>query len=46
LNEVIFKGAEGVSITASKEEIEGFDSFMETFKATLPIEQAAVDTLK
>ena len=45
LNEVIFKGAEGVSITASQEEIDGFDRFMETFKATLPIEKAAVETL-
>ena len=45
LNDVIFKGAEGVSITASQDEIDGFDRFMETFKATLPIEKAAVETL-
>ena len=30
---------------ATPEEIEGFTRFMETFKATIPIEKAAVDTL-
>ena len=45
LNEVIFAGEEGVEITASQEEIDGFDSFMKTFNATLPIEKAAVETL-
>ena len=45
LNEVIFAGEEGVSVTASAEEIEGFDNFMKLFNATLPIEKAAVETL-
>ena len=45
LNETIFAGEEGTTVTASAEEIEGFNKFMETFKATLPLEQAAVEAL-
>ncbi len=45
LNEVIFAGEKGVTVTAEEEEIRGFDRFMETFKATIPVEKAAVDTL-
>ena len=45
LNETIFAGEEGTTVTASKEEIDGFNQFMQTFKATLPIEKAAVETL-
>ena len=45
LNETIFVGEEGTTVTASAEEIEGFNKFMETFKATLPLEQAAVEAL-
>ena len=45
LNDVIFAGEEGIEVTASAEEIEGFDNFMKTFNATLPIEKAAVETL-
>ena len=46
LNNKIFAGQEGTTVTATAEEVQGFESFMETFKATLPIEQAAVDSLK
>ena len=46
LNDIIFEGQEGETITASPEEIEGFDRFMGIFKATLPIMKAAVDTLR
>jgi hypothetical protein len=46
LSDTIFDGQEGLTITASQEEIDGFDRFMEVFKATLPIEQTAVDTMK
>ena len=45
LNGTIFAGEEGTTVTASGEEIEGFTRFMETFKATLPVEKAAVETL-
>ncbi len=46
LNVTIFDGQEGMTVTATQEEIDGFDRFMEVFKATLPIEQTAVDTMK
>ena len=46
LNNKIFAGQEGTTVTATAEEVEGFEKFMETFKATIPVEQAAVDTLK
>ena len=45
LNNSIFAGESGSTVTATSEEIQGFDSFMESFKAALPIEKAAVDTL-
>ncbi|SEF83697.1 Sugar (pentulose or hexulose) kinase [Eubacterium ruminantium] len=45
LNNKIFAGEKGTTVTASPEEAAGFDSFMESFKAALPIERAAVDTL-
>jgi len=45
LNKEIFAGEQGTTVTASEEEIEGFTKFMETFKNTLPIEKAAVDSL-
>ena len=45
LNDVIFAGEKGTTVTATEEEITGFTRFMETFTATIPIEKAAVDTL-
>ena len=45
LNNNIFAGESGSTITATAEEIKGFDEFMESFKAALPIERAAVETL-
>ena len=45
LNEELFAGQEGTTVTASEEETAGFTKFMETFKATMPIEKAAVETL-
>ena len=45
LNNSIFAGESGSTVTATSEEIQGFDSFMESFKAALPIEKAAVETL-
>ena len=46
LNNVIFAGEEGTTITADAGEVEGFDKFMETFKATLPVEKAAIAAMK
>ena len=45
LNDAIFAGENGSTVTAALEEIQGFDSFMESFKAALPIERATVETL-
>ena len=45
LNNSIFAGESGSTVTATEDEIRGFDSFMESFKAALPIEKAAVETL-
>ena len=45
LNQTIFAGEEGTTITATAEEIEGFNKFMETFKKALPIEKAAIEAL-
>ena len=45
LDNNIFAGESGSTITATAEEIAGFDSFMESFKKALPIEQAAVNAL-
>ena len=45
LDNNIFAGESGSTTTATPEEIAGFDSFMESFKKALPIEQAAVNAL-
>ena len=46
LGSEIFAGEEGVTVVADEEEVKGFDSFMETFNATIPVERAAVEALK
>ncbi len=46
LNQTIFGGQEGVTEMASKEETEGFNTFMKTFTDTMPMERAAVETLR
>ena len=45
LDEMVFGDKEGVTIAPSKEDVEGFDQFMQRYKAGLPIERAAVDYL-
>ncbi len=45
LNGKIFAGEEGTTLTATEEEIRGFNEFMKTFKETLPVEKAAVSSL-
>ena len=45
LNDKIFAGEEGTTITASEEEIKGFDEFMKTFKDVIPVERCAVEVL-
>ena len=43
LEEKVFKGQEGICIEPVPEDIEGFDTFIERYKAGLPIEKAAVE---
>ena len=45
LNNTIFAGEEGSTVTASAEEVAGFDSFMESFKKSFDIEKAAIAAL-
>ena len=42
LEEVVFGGATGVEITPTPEDIAGFDAWIENYRATLPVEEAAV----
>ncbi len=46
LENKIFARAESVTIEPDAEDVEGFNAFIERYKAGLPIERAAVDTLK
>lgn len=46
LENKIFAGAESSTIEPDKEDVEGFNIFIERYKAGLPIERAAVDTMK
>ena len=45
LNETIFAGEAGSTVTATPEEIAGFDSFMVKFKEALSMEQAAINAI-
>ncbi len=45
LNEKIFAGQEGNTVTASEEEIKGFEEFMEGFRAAMPVEKAAIEAI-
>ncbi|MCF0159526.1 MAG: ATPase, partial [Bacteroidaceae bacterium] len=42
LDQVVFAGNTGVEITPTPEDVEGFNRYIENYKACLPIEQAAV----
>jgi sugar (pentulose or hexulose) kinase len=43
LDQVVFAGNAGTSIAPTPEDVEGFNRYLENYKADLPIEQAAVD---
>ncbi len=45
LNDVIFAGQAGEVMSASEEDIKGFEKFMDSYRKGLAIERAAVDTL-
>jgi sugar (pentulose or hexulose) kinase len=42
----VFQNVEGVKIEPCVEDVEGYNRFMETYSAGLPIERAAIDCLK
>jgi sugar (pentulose or hexulose) kinase len=42
LDQVVFAGNEGVEIKPDPEDVEGFNRYIENYKAALPIEEAAV----
>ena len=46
LDKKVFAGQSGSTLMADKEDIEGFDAFMETYRAGFPVERAAIDSLK
>lgn len=46
LNEDVFAGESGTKMEPKQADVEGFDKFIETYKAGLAIERAAVDSMK
>lgn len=46
LNDRVFAGETGVEMAPNPEDVAGFDAFIERYKAGLPIERAAVDSLR
>ena len=46
LNHKVFAGQEGTKMEPDPADVKGFDEFLETYAAGLPIERAAVDHLK
>ena len=42
LDEVVFAGNTGVEIAPTPEDVAGFNAYIETYKACLPVEEAAV----
>ncbi len=46
LSQKVFHGGEGSRIVPDAADVDGFEQFMERYNAGLPIERAAVDTLK
>ena len=46
LENKIFAGAEGSTLAATEEEMQGFEKFMESYKAGLGIEKAAIEALR
>ena len=46
LDEKIFSGDAGTSIEPTEEDVKGFEAFMQRYKAGLPIERAAIDSMR
>lgn len=45
LNDKVFAGQEGTALNPDPEGVKGFDEFIKVYKAGLPIERAAVDSM-
>ena len=46
LADEVFHGETGVEMQPDPKDVEGFDEYLKRYKAGLPIERAAVDSLK
>jgi len=46
LDERVFGGDKGVEIAPAPEDVEGFNKYIEAYKAALPVEQKAVECVK
>ena len=46
LNQQVFAGQAGSELAPNPEGVKGFDDFIQIYKAGLPIERAAVDSMK
>ena len=46
LDQVVFAGNTGIEVAPTKEDVEGFNRYIENYKQSLPIEQAAVQYKK
>ena len=46
LNNSVFAGDTGVEMAPDAEDVAGFNAFIETYKAGLPIERAAVEAMR
>ena len=46
LDSVVFKGVEGVEIAPTSEDVEGFNQYLDNYKACLPIERLSVSCKK
>lgn len=45
LNNKVFAGQEGSELAPDPEGVKGFDEFIEIYKAGLPIQRAAIDSM-
>lgn len=46
LNNKVFAGESGITLEPNPKDVEGFDAFIERYKAGLPMERAAVESMK
>ena len=46
LDDRVFADAEVSTLMADKEDVEGFERFLDTYKKAFPVEKAAIDTLR